>query len=171
MTHALIELGHSVVAVDQSAEMLRHVHGADTVLADIETLDLGRRFPCVLLGSHLVNDDDDAHRRRFLACCRRHVADDGVVLIERLEPDLDWPAYDGQRQERGGVSVTLREVQLDGRSLSAVAEYRIGDDVWRQPFRSRLLDDDELAGELDAAGLRLDRVLGERRTWVAAVPA
>lgn len=170
LTHPLVALGHPVVAVDQSEEMLRHVRGAETVLGDIETLELGRRFPCVLLASHLVNADD-ADRAAFLACCRRHVAADGVVLIQRLEPETDWSTLEGRTQERGGVSVTLRDVHLDGRSLSAVAEYRIGDDVWRQPFTSRLLDDEELADELAAAGLRLGRVLDERRTWVAAVPA
>lgn len=157
------------MAVDQSEEMLRHVRDAETALGDIETLDLGRRFPCVLLASHLVNAED-AYRAAFLACCRRHVADDGVVLIERLEPGLDWAVYEGKTQERGGVSVTLRDVELSGRSLSATAEYRMGDEVWRQPFTSRLLDDEELAEELAAVDLRLLRVLDERRTWVAAEP-
>src|SRR5207248_9119782 len=49
MTHRLIELGHPVVAVDQSPEMLAHVRGAATLQADMETLDLGRRFPAVVL--------------------------------------------------------------------------------------------------------------------------
>jgi SAM-dependent methyltransferase len=39
ITHRLVELGHPVVGVDQSPEMLAHVRGAETVLADIETLD------------------------------------------------------------------------------------------------------------------------------------
>lgn len=169
-THPLVALGHPVVAVDQSEEMLRHVQEAETVLADIETLDLGRRFPVVLLASNLVNAED-TWRAAFLGACRRHVFEDGRVLIQRLEPDLDWIAYEGRTQERGGVSVTLRDVRLEDRLLSAVAEYRVGDDVWRQPFTSRLLDDEELAGELAAADLRLGRILGERRTWVEALPA
>jgi hypothetical protein len=150
--------------------MLRHVRGAETVLADIETLDLGRRFRCVLLASNLVNVPEP-HGAAFLACCRRHVDAAGVVLIQRLEPKTDWPAREGQTQERGGVSVTLREVRLEDRLLSAVAEYRIGEGVWHQPFTSRLLDDEELAYELAAAGLRLGRILDERRTWVVALSA
>ena len=169
LTHALVALGHPVVGVDQSAEMLRHVRGADTVLADIEGLELGRRFPVVLLASHLVNDAD-ARRAAYLATCRRHVEDDGSVLIQRLDPELDWLAREGLEQERGGVSVTLRGVRLEGRTLAATAEYRIGEEVWLQPFASRLLDDAELEAELRAATLRLVRFLDDERTWVLAVP-
>jgi SAM-dependent methyltransferase len=42
ITHPLAELGHEVVAVDESPEMLAHVHGAQTVCARIEDLALGR---------------------------------------------------------------------------------------------------------------------------------
>ena len=74
VTHALLDLGHPVVAVDNSPEMLEHVRGAEKVLADIRALDLDRRFPCVLLASNLVNCVDAATRDAMLACCRRHVA-------------------------------------------------------------------------------------------------
>ena len=59
---ALQALGHPVVAVDQSPEMLAHVHGATTVCTDIEALALGRRFAGVLLASHLVNVASDTRR-------------------------------------------------------------------------------------------------------------
>src|ERR1700722_18205736 len=59
VTHPLIALGHSVVAVDESPEMLAHVRGARTVVASIEDLDLGERFDVVVLASHLVNVPDD----------------------------------------------------------------------------------------------------------------
>ena len=51
ITHPLTGLGHPVVAVDESPEMLAHVRGAETVCARIEDLDLGRRFDAVLLAS------------------------------------------------------------------------------------------------------------------------
>jgi hypothetical protein len=158
-----------VVAVDQSEEMLAHVRGAETVLASIETLDLARRFDCVLLASNLVNAPDP-QGAAFLACCRRHVAEHGQVLIQRLEPDADWRARAGKTWRRNGVSVTYRNVRIDGSSLSAVAEYSIGEEVWHQPFTSRLIDDEELAGALTAAGLRFARVLDQRRTWIEARP-
>ncbi|WP_206784385.1 bifunctional 2-polyprenyl-6-hydroxyphenol methylase/3-demethylubiquinol 3-O-methyltransferase UbiG [Amycolatopsis sp. MtRt-6] len=50
VTHPLLDLGHEVVAVDDSASMLAHVR-AETVCARIGNLDLGRTFDAVLLGS------------------------------------------------------------------------------------------------------------------------
>ena len=60
ITHRLIALGHEVVAVDNSGAMLAFIRGAETVLADMETLDLGRRFPVVVLASNFVNNPDSA---------------------------------------------------------------------------------------------------------------
>jgi hypothetical protein len=114
---------------------------------------------------------EEPHREAFLRTCRRHVTNDGQVLIQRLEPDMDWLAQEGKTSERGGVAVTFRDVRLKDRLLSAVAEYLIGEAVWRQAFTSRLLDDEELTGELWAAGLRFARVLDGRRSWVEARPA
>ncbi|SEP52108.1 hypothetical protein SAMN04489732_118204 [Amycolatopsis saalfeldensis] len=64
-------LGHRVVAVDDSPEMLAHVRGAETVCARIGDLRLGRRFDVVLLGSHLLNTPDPAQARALLATARR----------------------------------------------------------------------------------------------------
>jgi SAM-dependent methyltransferase len=63
VTHPLIALGHPVVAVDESPEMLAHVHDAETVCARIQDLSLGRRFGAVLLASHLINVDAAAGLR------------------------------------------------------------------------------------------------------------
>jgi len=73
ITHRLIEFGHPVVAVDNSPDMLAHVRAAKTVLSDIESLDLGRTFPGVVLASYLVNTPDRAQRWAFLDACARHV--------------------------------------------------------------------------------------------------
>ena len=86
ITHPLVALGHPVVAVDESPEMLAYVRGAETVRARIEDLALGRRFDVVLLASHLINTDDIPARTALLAACRRHVADDGSVIIQQHAP-------------------------------------------------------------------------------------
>jgi SAM-dependent methyltransferase len=166
VTHELVRLGHPVTAVDESAEMLVRVTGAETVQARIEELDLGRRFPCVVLMSHLVNVTDDEQRRDFLRICARHVTDDGVVLIERQEPD--WQPVAGRSNERGGVTFALEDVRLEGRVVAATVRYDADGKTWRHPFIARLLDDDELDAELRVVGLRLTRALGERRTWIEA---
>ena len=166
VTHELLRLGHPVTAVDESAEMLAHVGGAETVQARIEELDLGRRFPCVLLMSQLVNVPDDAQRRAFLSVCAHHVADEGIVLIERHEPD--WQPVAGRPSERDGVTFVLEDVRQEGPTVAATVRYDAGGKTWRHPFVARLLDDDELDAELREVGLRLARAFGERGTWVEA---
>lgn len=170
ITHRLVELGYEVTAVDQSAEMLRYISGAETVLSDIEGMGLGRRFDAVVLASHLLNESDPERRMAFLETCRRHAKAQGRVLIERYDPTLDWRGLENEPSRRGDVICVLRDVKVAGRRLEAVMEYRMEDRVWKQPFTAALLDDDTLEPELRAAGLRLDRWLDDRRTWLEAGP-
>jgi SAM-dependent methyltransferase len=168
ITHPLVELGHPVVAVDESEEMLAHVHGAERVCARIEDLELGRRLPVVLLMSNLVNTPAD-QRAAFLATCRRHVADSGLVLIERLEPE--WDPVEGEDRQLGPLTTRLRDVRKEGRKVSGVVEYEAEGTFWRHAFESELLDDVELAAALRAAGLEPVEVLDEQRRWVVAKPS
>jgi SAM-dependent methyltransferase len=171
MTHRLLELGHPVTAVDESAEMLAHVRGAETVRADIAGLHLGRRFSVVLLASHLVNVDDDGQRAGFLEACARHVAPDGVVVMQRYDPA--W-AEDPRpsETERDGVRVRVLDPRRQAERLHATVEYAIGDRTWTHgPFTSRILADGELDERLGVAGLLRDRWLDDARSWLLAVPA
>jgi SAM-dependent methyltransferase len=111
ITHELIRLGHPVVAVDESPEMLAHVRGAETVLSRIEDVDLRRRFPCVLLASHFVNTEEP-ERDLLLRACARHVDDDGILVIERYDPM--WTPEASPARRIGDVSVRLRDVRREG---------------------------------------------------------
>ena len=169
MTHRLLELGHPVTAVDNSAEMLAHVRGAETVHAEIEGLQLDRTFPCVLLASQLVNVDDDRERAGFLATCARHVAPDGVVLIQRYDPA--WAADPGpSHHERDGVRIRVLDPRREAERLIATVEYELDGRTWRHgPFTSRILTDAELGARLWQAGLlSMDEWLDDRRTWLVA---
>jgi SAM-dependent methyltransferase len=169
VTHPLVALGHPVVAVDESPEMLAHVEGAKTVCARIQDLALGRRFGAVLLASHLINADDET-RSIFLDVCRRHVTDDGCVIVQQHSPQWFSDARDSE-VTRDGVLYRLRDVTRPAPNLvSATVEYVAGDRCWTQTFTATRLDEAELAGALDAAGLRLDRYLSEDRSWFRAVP-
>lgn len=169
VTHALIALGHTVVAVDESPAMLAHVRGAETVQSTIEALDLGRRFDGVVLGSYLVNMPHDAQRAAFLRTCRRHVAPDGVVLIERHHPA--WASALTECEfSHNGVWCALRAVRHEGTLLSAVLEYRIAGRGFTHPFTARILNDAALETELRAAGLHMLGGLDSAGRWVAAAP-
>jgi SAM-dependent methyltransferase len=171
VTRALIELGHPVVAVDESPDMLARVAGAETVLSRIEELDLDRRFPVVLLASNLINTEDRRQRAAFLRTCRNHVSPDGVVLIERLEPDLGARIEHGSVRERDGVQIWSEKVAQRGKTLSAEVHYRAGDREWIHPFTAELLDDEDIDRVLRDSGFVLDRWLDEARRWFAARPA
>lgn len=165
VTHELIRLGHPVVAVDESAAMLEHVHGATIVCARIEGLDLERRFPCVLLMSNLVNSG--RHERcAFLETCARHVEPDGVLLIERHEPA--WQPRESEPQPLGDLLVSLEDVSVEPPEISATVRYQLGELVWRHPFVAWVLDDEELAAELARVGLELTGRLDEEGRWVSA---
>ena len=168
ITHPLVALGHPVVAVDESPEMLAHVRGAETVRARIEDLALGRRFDVVLLASHLINTDNIPARTALLAACRRHVADNGSVIIQQHAPG--WFAAAAENV-RDGIIFRMRDVSRPAPDLvSATVEYVDGEQVWTQTFTARRLDDTELAAVLADAGLRLDRYLTDDRTWLRTVP-
>ena len=170
VTRHLLELGHPVVAVDESAEMLARVRGAETVQARIQELRLWRRFDVVLLASFLVNTPDQELRRGFLTACREHVRDDGCVLVQRHEPAWFDEAAEGQRTS-GGITFRLRDLARPGPGLlAATVEYQVGDRVWTQTFTAERLDDQALAAALAEAGLAVDAYLTPDGSWVRAVP-
>lgn len=167
VSHPLVALGHPVTAVDHSPAMLTAIRGARTVLADIVGLDLGERFDCVLLGSHLLNDPSSA---AFLATARRHVLDDGVILAEVYPPGLDWAAALGRPSRLGPVTVTVTRAAVDGTSLHAEVTYEVDDRRWVQPFEAILRDEADLGALLSAAGLAFDGWVDAPRGWFIASP-
>jgi SAM-dependent methyltransferase len=170
VTHPLVGLGHPVVAVDESAEMLAWVRGAETVRAEIQNLRLRRRFDVVLLASFLVNVPDRALRRRFLAACRDHVRDRGCVLVQRHSPGWFDEVAGGERVT-GGIVFRLRDLRRPGPGLvAATAEYQVGERVWTQTFTAERLDNQALEAALAEAGLAVDAYLTPDGSWVRAVP-
>ena len=167
LTHPLLELGHEVVAVDNSPEMLAHVQGADTVLDAIETLALGRRFPAVVLASNFVNHPEDAERRAFLATCARHVLPDGQVLLQGFP--RDWEPS-GEWSEHGPVRLRLRRWARRGTLVSGEMEYIVDGERLVHAFESKLLTHEELDADLAAVGLRRTRELDDRGSWIEARP-
>jgi SAM-dependent methyltransferase len=167
ITRELVALGHPVVAVDQSQAMLDLIEEAETVLGDIETIQLGRRFPVVLLASNFVNDPNRSHVHTYLDCCARHVVPDGQVLLQGYprdwKPDSEW-------RELGGIRARLRSFDLEGSLLRGEMEYVVAGETLVHAFEAVLVDERQLDAELEAAGLRRRRYLDEQGSWIEAVP-
>jgi SAM-dependent methyltransferase len=172
ITHALIQLGHRVTAVDFDERMLGEIEGAETILSRIEDLDLRRHFGAVLLMSTLINRPDQSGRLALLAACRRHVAPSGVVLVERYDPEIGVDPRPTERQF-AGITIRVSEVRREGPLISQSVEYDGGDrGNWRIRIEGRyVLSDDETLADLAAAGLRLRRWIDDRHRWLAATPA
>ena len=170
MTRPLRAAGHRVVAVDESAEMLARIRGAETVRSRIEHLRLDECFGVVLLASHLVNAPDPRTCKALLDACARHVRDDGCVLVERHPPAWFDDVRPGATTARG-LTMTLRDVGRPAPALvTATIEYRLDERTWTQRFTARRVDDDELVRALAAAGLRLAGFLDGPRAWARAGP-
>jgi SAM-dependent methyltransferase len=171
VTSALAALGHPIVAVDESAEMLAHVRGADTVQAVIQDLRLGRRFDVVLLASHLINVPDDEIRRALLRTGAEHVTPNGCVIIQQHPPAWFASAGPSQRTSADGMTFRLRDVTRPGPGLvAATVVYEVGSRIWTQSFTARQLGDEFLRACLREAGLALDAYVTDDHGWLRAVP-
>jgi SAM-dependent methyltransferase len=171
IAEALAAMGHRVVAVDESAEMLAHIQTAETIRAQIQGLALGRRFDVVLLASFLVNATSQAIRSAFLDTCARHVSETGCVVIQQ-HPPAWFDSVGPSEREAGGIVSRLRGVSRPEPGLvSATAEYQVGDRVWTHSFTAMRLEHEDLRTALGSAGLVLDRYLTDDHQWVRAVPA
>nr|WSZ95473.1 class I SAM-dependent methyltransferase [Streptomyces sp. NBC_00857] len=171
VTHPLLERGFAVTAVDESAEMLARIRGARTVRSPIESLDLDETFDVVMLASYLVHVGEHRVRDGMLRTCRKHVADDGCVLIQR--EGLDWHTVVPRERVDAAAGCTVRIVSAEpvGDGVdSMVAEYIFPDALWTQTFLSRVLTKEAFEGYLDAAGFAVDAYLTDDGMWVRAVP-
>jgi len=160
ITRQLVRLGYRVTAVDESAEMLAHVRDAETVQAQIEGLDLGRRFDAVVLASNLITAEPE-QRRAFLETCRLHA---DVVVCEGLP--LAWSPEDGETV-LGDVTSRLRVDSFENGLVCGEMEYESGGEKWRHAFEMRVFaDEPALSAALAEARFRLDRWLDAR--WFTA---
>ncbi|MCX4761205.1 class I SAM-dependent methyltransferase [Streptomyces sp. NBC_01275] len=169
VTHALLDRGFTVTAVDESAEMLERVRGARTICSPVEDLDLGETFDVVMLASFLVHNGDVELRRRMLRACARHVAQGGCVLIQREGEDYHTN-LPRERVDPSGFTLRMLSAEPVGDGVHSVrAEYVFPDAIWTQTFVSRPLTREQFEEALAEAGLRVDRYLTEDRIWVRAV--
>lgn len=170
VTHALLSLGHPVVAVDQSADMLAHVRGARTVRSDIESLRLGERFPAVVLGSYLFNTPVPGQREAFLETCRRHVASDGVVLVQRTSPAWALSLRAGQVHRSGEFVMTITQASVSCGVLAATQEIQHGTVTWTHSWKDVVYTDSECRDLAASGGFALSEWLDDDHEWALLRP-
>jgi len=167
LTRALTAAGHPVVAVDESPEMLAHVEApAQRVLGDAAEIRLPTRFGAVVLASYLVNHADRG--AAFLATAARHVAPEGVVVVQRYDPNWVRDARNGAATV-GPVTVAVTHMRAGPDRFEATVVYTVDGRRWEQAVRAAIVDDDDLDDLAAGAGLAVDRWLDEHRTWAVLV--
>ena len=167
----LAALGHPVTGVDDSPGMLERSPDLTTVCSPIESLRLDRAFDVVLLASTMVNADPGT-RREFLAAVRRHLSDGGIAVFQQSPPG--WfesiDQAERTRDDPGGIRRIIRSARWEPPRLRIEVEYRVGGDVWTHAWSSYQIGEEELAGDLASAGLRLGDWLTDDRAWFTARP-
>jgi SAM-dependent methyltransferase len=169
VTQPLAALGHPVLAVDNSPEMLAYVRNAEVIRADIESLRLARRFDAVLLASQLVNTADALQRRALLATAAHHVHDSGQVLIQ-WHPPAWFDRVDSTPGQLGQMTITVQDIVRRGDLLSATVHYTAMDLHWEHPFTAQRLSNSDIQAELDAVGLRFGEWLSSDQTCLNYTP-
>ena len=169
-TAGLLALGHPVTAVDESEAMLaaaaERAPSARYVFARIRELRLGDTYPVVLLASRLINNPEV--RPAALATARRHLAPDGLLLVEAYPEDVDWPAQVGRVTAVGAVRIGLTRAHVTAGRLDATVRYEVDDRAWEQSFVAELLDEPAIRRSLLAAGLAFDAWIAQERGWFTA---
>lgn len=171
VTRHLAELGHVVTAVDNGPGMLRHLVGVsrvEPVLADIETLNLSpRRWPVVLLASHLINTDAGP---RMLETAGLHCASGGELLVQRHEPG--WvDSVTESLSKRPGLVIEMDNIvhERPGR-LTADMAYEIDGQRSRQSFVANEVDDEMISTLAADVGCEVVETIGVHRKWVRLRP-
>lgn len=153
VTRELLRRGYRVTAVDNSAEMLKHVPSdATKVCADIERLELGATFDAVLFASCLVNTPDAALRSAQLAKCRELLETGGRLVLQRFDPEWLANVQVGPLKGIGAVAMSVDEMRASGALREICLRYRADDGEWRQYFAAAILEDDDIARCLSQAG-------------------
>ncbi|MEV4539301.1 class I SAM-dependent methyltransferase [Asanoa sp. NPDC049518] len=163
----LAELGHSVVGVDESPDMLAYAVGLDTVCSPIQTLDLRRGFDAVLLASALINTADQELRTAMLRTARRHTVASGSLVVQRHPTDW-FDTLVPSSEEQDGIRFSVGAVERDGPLLTTTIEYQVGRRRWTHSFTACRLTDDDVTAALYGAEFGHIRWLTEDHSWLAA---
>ena len=168
----LQELGIRVAGVDESHEMLALLPaGVEPIESSIETLDLGRRWPAVLLPSHLINHPEESVRRSFVECARRHVEPNGTFFVKRHSTEWLSTVEEGRIGDSHGVSCFADLVSRAGDLVTMVLRYEAFGQSWTQSFTTRALDTHEIEDLLSSCGFGSFRWLGKKQLWLASTPS
>lgn len=159
-----------VTGVDESEHMLAMLPpSVNAIQSTIESLELGRQFDAVLLASHLINHPSQASRHAFLACARRHLRPDGMLFLQRLDPEWLRTSQPGLAGRAGPIEIHVETVAHEDGLVYMTLRYERGEQQWRQSFSAVPLSEAGIEHELVAAQFAEFSWRGQARLWVTAI--
>jgi SAM-dependent methyltransferase len=169
IANPLAERGYQVTAVDDLADMLAHVHGAETVQARIEDLRLPEKFDLVLLASSLVNYPGVDARRGLLATVAHHLKPAGKAVIQWRPPQwfAQRPAGSYHRSD-GAMQQTMTILRNDGDVVLGEFTLEYAGQSLTQSFEAHRVGVDEFGSLLAEVGLTLDTENADSSEWLTA---
>ena len=168
----LHELGLQATGVDESAAMLALLPAwVEGIESRIEALDIGRRWPAVLLPSHLINHPEESLRRRFCEAARRHIEPAGVFYVKRHSTQWLSTVQDGHIGDSNGVGYFAENVVREGDLLTMTLRYEAFGQSWAQSFTTRALEKCHIESLLASCGFGNFTWHGKQELWVAATPS
>ncbi len=171
ITRPLTAAGYQVTAVDNSADMLELIDGAETIHSDIETLQTARQYDIVLLASRIFNCPDKETRSKLLKTASTHLKQDGTFLLEvHASGILNMRAGDASADEV--LATRILSSNLEGHHVAMEIEYQIDEDVWTHKFETQYLPPEQVEAELKTAGFTKVEWLNSDKSWLkVCVPA
>ena len=136
-----------------------------------DVLALGRRWPAVLLPSHLINHPEGSVRRRFVEAAKRHIEQTGVFYVKRHSTAWLSTVQEGRIGESNGVGYYAENVSRKGDLLTMTLRYEAFGQSWTQSFTTCALEKHQVENLLSSCGFSSFRWLGKQELWVAAAPS
>ncbi|MEM8862203.1 MAG: class I SAM-dependent methyltransferase [Chloroflexota bacterium] len=164
VTHPLVDLGFTLTAVDNSAEMLAYVKGAETICTDIENLDLSKKFDAVLLMSHMINIPDMTVRSALLKTCYRHLKWSGSMILQCHPADLIQKIKVGHVGMADGIETYVDKLEVEGNLAELTLRWQHHLGTWTQSFETEILNLSQIEQSLEIAGLKFKKWLDSEST-------
>jgi 2-polyprenyl-3-methyl-5-hydroxy-6-metoxy-1,4-benzoquinol methylase len=163
--------GHDVTGVDPAAAMLdvarRKPNGAkiDWVCATAEAFRSPKRFDLIIMTGHAFQVLlDDADIAAAFATMREHAKPNARIVFESRNPAIDW-RNDWDRDlvidRKTGATAARRFLAMDGGRMTFEWRYHFPDETLVSKSVLRFLPRAEIERRLTAAGLVVDKVLGD----------
>ncbi len=163
------ELGLKVTGVDESPDMLAHLPpDVEGVLSSIERLDLGCKWPVVLLPSHLINHPAEDVRSAFLAAARLHLSIGGTFFVKRHDPSWLATVPSGFIGSSRGVDYHAEDVRHVGSQVRMTLRYEAFGQSWTQSFSTTALSEVDVQEQLHQHGFEQIEWFGPHRLWAGA---